>query len=65
VRIREDPRFKTRYWNLLALNLFGEAIASLSLEVGVCPAVYADIAPVGKIAHQADQRRAALPYVAA
>jgi len=50
---------------LLVLNLFGEAIASLSLEVRVCPAVYADIAPVGKIAHQADQRRAALPYVVA
>jgi hypothetical protein len=40
-------------------------IAALSLEVRICLAVHTDVAPVRKIAHKADQRRAALPHVAA
>ena len=49
----------------LTLNLLGDAIAALILEVRVCLALQTDIAPVRKIAHKADQGRAALPHVAA
>ena len=40
-------------------------IASLTVEVRVCRAVDTDVAPVREIAHKADQRRAAVPHVAA
>jgi len=40
-------------------------IAALRLEVRICLAVHRDVAPVRKIAHKADQRRAAPPQVAA
>jgi len=46
------------------LNRTYRPIASLILEVYVRPALHTDVASVGKIAHQADQRRTVLPYVA-
>jgi len=57
-----------RYHRVLApfsLNLRSYAIAALTLEVRVCLAIYMDVAPVGKIAHKADQRCAALQHAAA
>ena len=57
-----------RYHGMLAtylLNLRSHAIVALIFEVRICLAVHTDIAPVRKIAHKADQRRAALPHIAA
>jgi len=52
-------------WNFAASGFSIVAIAPLELETRVCLAVQTDIVPVGEIAHQADQRLAAMPQITA